>query len=59
VTLRTGNSTRYFVGTGAAAPVSLKQLREAAAADTAGERLLVVFYSLETNVVTRIVLGAP
>lgn len=59
VSLRTGSATRYFVGAGSAAPVSLKQLREAAAADKDGDRLLVVFYSLETNVVTRIVLGAP
>jgi hypothetical protein len=59
VTLRVDAATRYFVGTSAAAPVTLKQLRDAAAADPAGTRLLTVFYSLETNVVTRIVLGAP
>lgn len=59
VLLRTDGATRYFVGNGATAPVSLKQLANAAAADTAGARLLTVFYSLDTNVVTRIVLGAP
>lgn len=57
VVLRVSNSTRYYVGLPSSAPVSLQRLRKAAAA-AGGERLLTVFYSLETNVVTRIVLGA-
>lgn len=58
VVLRVDKLTRYFVGSPSSPPVSLDALREAAAADSAGSRLLTVFYSLESNVVTRIVLGA-
>lgn len=58
VVLRVNNQTAYFLGRVSSPPVSLAALRKAAAADPAGSRMLTVFYSLESNVVTRIVLGA-
>jgi len=57
VVLRVNNGTRYYVGLPSSEPVSLQRLRKAAE-EAGGERLVTVFYSLETNVVTRIVLGA-
>ena len=56
VVLRVDAATRYFVGA-SNPPVTLAALRTAAA-DGAASRLLTVFYSLETGIVTRIVLSA-
>jgi hypothetical protein len=58
VILRVDNRTRYVIGRASSPPVSLAALRQAAAADGAADRLLTVFYDLETNIVTRIVLSA-
>jgi hypothetical protein len=58
VVLRVDGKTRYFVGAPSSPPVSLAELRSAAGAEDARGRLLVVFYDLRTNVVTRIVLNA-
>jgi hypothetical protein len=57
VRLRVNRETRYFVGA-ANAPVTLDALRAAVAAKGKAERLLTVFYSLESGLVTRIVLSA-
>ena len=58
VVLRVNNQTLYYLGEASSPPVSLDAVRKAAAADRAGSRLLTIFYSLESKVVTRIVLGA-
>jgi hypothetical protein len=58
VTLRVTSATRYVVGQANAAPVSRAAFREASAAPEAASRLLTVFYSLDTGLVTRIVLSA-
>ncbi len=57
VVLRVNRDTTYQIA-GSGAPVSLDALRAAAAADAADSRLLIVFYNLDSGVVTRIVLGA-
>lgn len=57
VRLRVNRDTRYFVGA-ATTPVTLDALRAAAAAKVKAERMVTVFYNLETGYVTRIVLSA-
>ena len=54
IILQVNRDTRYLVSASAPA-VSLEQLRKAAAG--AGGRLMIVFYKLDSKVVTRIVLG--
>jgi hypothetical protein len=58
VALRVDARTRYIVGRASSQPVTLAALRSAAASREAAGRLLTVFYDIETNVVTRIVLSA-
>jgi len=55
VRLRVNAQTRYLLGRSA---VSLAAFRQAATAAGAEQRLMVVFYDLRSNTVTRIVLGA-
>lgn len=55
VTLRVTEATQFLVGGSA---VSLAQMREALHGPGAGKRLLTVFYRLDNNVVTRVVLSA-
>ena len=55
VVLRVNQDTRYLIGA-SSPPVSLDQLRKAA--ERAPGRLVVVFYNLDSKVVTRIVLSA-
>lgn len=57
VVLRVDDQTRYLVGA-MNPPVSLAELRAAAAADGADKRLVTIFYNLESGIVTRIVLSA-
>jgi hypothetical protein len=59
VVLRVDRNTRYFIGTPGAAgqPLPLAKLRAAVAAAAGTERMLTVFYDLETGFVTRIVLA--
>lgn len=57
VRLRVNRDTLYFVGP-TATPVTLDALRAAATAKGQPERMLTVFYSLESGYVTRIVLRA-
>lgn len=57
VVLRVNNATIYRIGGSKAPPVKLEELRLAAAADGAKRRLLTVYYDIESNVATRIVLN--
>ncbi|MCC7259012.1 MAG: hypothetical protein IT486_11645 [Gammaproteobacteria bacterium] len=56
VTLRIDRATAFFVGAGTT-PVTLAELRTAAAGVEGAARLVTVFYSLDSGVVTRIVLS--
>ncbi|GIK34365.1 MAG: hypothetical protein BroJett010_09240 [Gammaproteobacteria bacterium] len=55
VTLRVTEATQFLA---AGTAVSLEQMREALHGPGAGKRLLTVFYRLDNNVVTRVVLSA-
>lgn len=55
VTLRVTEATQFLA---AGTAVSLAQMRDALRAPGAGQRLLTVFYRLDNNVVTRVVLSA-
>ncbi len=57
VVLRANRETRYFLGS-SGVPVTLSELRAAAAVEGSAEHLLTVFYSLDTGFVTRVVLSA-
>lgn len=55
--LRVNAETRYLVGA-STPPVSLEAFRQAMAAKGADKRLVVVFYNLDSLIVTRIILSA-
>jgi hypothetical protein len=57
VVLRVTDKTVYRVGA-SGPPVTLAQLREAVAQADAGPRLLTVYQSVDSGIVTRIVLSA-
>ncbi len=56
VRLRSDRRTAFFVGS-AGTPVTLAALRAAAAEPRDAPRMLMVFYNLDTGVVTRVVLS--
>jgi len=58
VTLQADAQTLYFIGGANGEPVTLAGMREALRAPGADQRLLTVFYRLDNNAVTRVVLGA-
>jgi hypothetical protein len=57
VVLRVNGETRYLLAP-SREPVTLEALRQAVAAAGDDDRLLTVFYNLETGYVTRVVLSA-
>ena len=57
IALRVNEQTHYLLGAPATA-VSLDALRQAAAAKGADQRHVVVFYNIDSRLVTRIVLSA-
>lgn len=59
VVLRVDRNTRYFIGSPGTAsqPLPLAKLRAAVASAAGTERMLTVFYALDTGRVTRIVLA--
>jgi hypothetical protein len=57
VVLRVNAETQYLIGA-QAPPVTQEDMRKALRAQGADKRLLTVFYRLDNNVVTRVVLRA-